>query len=123
MACKKSDPYAVSGSIYGTYISSANGTYGSSGSSFGWAASIIKVAPINSTYIKITFPGFAGLGSAYDSVILHADKSFTIDQRPNGFHVFGNGNFGNKTISLDFRNDSSVIMHKCDNFPKVSNNY
>lgn len=123
IGCKKDNLLVVTNSIYGTYAKAGTGTYGSSGSLSGvFSGTALRIAPINSTYIKVTIPGYLK-DYVYDSVKINSDRSFSLDQRPNGYHVFGSGQFGDKTISLEFRNDSSIIVHKCDNVPKLYDSY
>lgn len=123
IACKKENPLAATDSIYGTYAKAEGGQICIS--SVCWpnlSVVTIMVAPINSIYIKITIPGYLNR-KVYDSVKLTSSKSFSIDQRINGYHVFGSGNFGSKKISLEIRDDFSRIVHIYDNIPKLYDYY
>lgn len=123
IGCKKDNHLVVTNSIYGTYARAGTGYYSSTGSVPGFfSGTTVRTAPINSTYIKVTIQGYLN-DYVYDSVRINSDRSFSLDQRPNGYHIFGSGHFGEKTISLEIRNDSSVIVHKCDNVPKLYDSY
>jgi hypothetical protein len=123
IGCKKDNPFAVTNSIYGTYSKAGTGYYGSTGFVSGvFSGTSVVVSPINSTYIKIRIAGYLQY-YVYDSVKIFADRTFSVDQRPNGYHVFGSGQFGDKNISLEFRDDSSTIVHKCINLSKLYDHY
>jgi hypothetical protein len=123
-ACKKGEAF-LTDSIYGTYARYSGGQICSSGSGC-WpdlSGVTIRVAPINSTYIKFTFPGYLGYDVVYDSVKLSTGRSFSFDQYRNGYRVYGSGSFGSRTISLEIRYDTSTRVHKYDNIQKLYDHY
>ena len=119
LSCKKEDTSGVSDSIYGTYSKAEGGqSCGSSGCTPNLGTTTLKVVPIDVTYFKLS-----GNGGDYDSVRLNANRSFSFEKQGPGYHLYGSGSFGSKTISVEVRNSSSVLLHKYDNVPKVSDSY
>ena len=125
-SCKKDGGDAVSNSIFGIYETSEDtGSWWTNALGFG--ITYTKVSPGAADYIEIItnynsiYPSFT---TVFDSVQLFEDNSFKVDQlvkyefSATGYaKAIGNGNFGTKTISLNFSlqpqpGDSTQFLNK-----------
>ena len=110
-SCKKDGGDAVSNSIFGRYATSVDtGSWWEN--ILGFGTTFIKVSPGTTNYIEI-ITNYNSINPAYttifDSVQLFQDNSFKVDQTvryafsATGYaKATGTGNFGTKTISLNF---------------------